>query len=161
MRRLACTAVALTALVAPGAAAAAGRPDVAALQVALRGAGTYGGSIDGVAGPGTRAAVSRFQARNGLPADGAAGPATRAALGRRGRPALGSRTMHSGQSGWDVAALQFSLGHPSVVSVIPGPVAPEEVRQNLAWMRRDIPAALWAELGAEGLIRPDAPTPRR
>ena len=116
MRRLACTAVALTALVAPGAAAAAGRPDVAALQVALRSVGTYGGSIDGVAGPGTRAAVSRFQARNGLPADGAAGPATRAALGRRGRPALGSRAMHSGQSGWDVAALQFSLawhGFPS------------------------------------------------
>jgi D-threo-aldose 1-dehydrogenase len=59
------------------------------------------------------------------------------------------------------AALQFPLGHPSVVSVIPGPVAAEEVRQNLAWMHRDIPAALWAELEAEGLLRPDAPTPRR
>jgi hypothetical protein len=35
------------------------------------------------------------------------------------------------------------------------------VRQNLAWMHRDIPAALWAELEAEGLLRPDAPTPRR
>jgi len=43
--------------------------------------------------------------------------------------------------------------------VIPGPVTPEEVRQNLAWMRRAIPDALWAELKAEGLIRPDAPVP--
>ena len=58
------------------------------------------------------------------------------------------------------AALQFPLGHASVVSVIPGPVATEEVRQNLAWMRRDIPDALWAELKAEGLIRAEAPVPR-
>lgn len=58
------------------------------------------------------------------------------------------------------AALQFPLGHRSVVSVIPGPVSEEEVRQNLASMRRDIPNALWAELKAEGLIRADAPTPR-
>ena len=59
------------------------------------------------------------------------------------------------------AALQFPFGHRSVVSVIPGPVAAEEVRLNLAWMRRDIPDTLWAELTAEGLIRSDAPTPRR
>jgi murein DD-endopeptidase MepM/ murein hydrolase activator NlpD len=103
-------------LLVPGAAAAAGRPDVAALQVALRGAGTYGGTIDGIAGPGTRAGVARFQSRNGLPADGVAGAATRAALGRRGAPAFGSRAMRAGQRGWDVAALQFSLawhGFPS------------------------------------------------
>jgi D-threo-aldose 1-dehydrogenase len=59
------------------------------------------------------------------------------------------------------AALQFPLGHASVVAVIPGPRATEEVRLNLAWMRHDIPDALWAELQAEGLIRPDAPTPRQ
>jgi D-threo-aldose 1-dehydrogenase len=58
------------------------------------------------------------------------------------------------------AALQFPFGHPSVAAVIPGPVAPEEVRSNLAWMRRDVPQALWAELGSEGLVRQDAPTPR-
>ena len=57
------------------------------------------------------------------------------------------------------AALQFPLGHPSVVSVIPGPVSAQEVHGNLGWMR-DIPDALWAELKAEGLIRADAPTPR-
>jgi murein DD-endopeptidase MepM/ murein hydrolase activator NlpD len=116
LRVFAAAAALLLLLMAPGAAAAAGRPDIAALQVALRGAGLYGGTVDGVAGPGTRAAVSRFQARNGLVADGVAGPATRAALGRRGRPSLGSRTMGPGASGWDVAALQFSLawrGFPS------------------------------------------------
>ena len=58
------------------------------------------------------------------------------------------------------AALQFPLGHPSVVSVIPGPIATEEVRTNLAWMRVTIPDALWDELKAEKLLRPDAPTPR-
>src|SRR5262249_449056 len=57
------------------------------------------------------------------------------------------------------AALQFPFGHRSVVAVIPGPVAPEEVRGNLAWMARDIPTALWRDLKDAGLIRPDAPTP--
>jgi D-threo-aldose 1-dehydrogenase len=56
------------------------------------------------------------------------------------------------------AALQFPLGHPAIVSVIPGPVTAEEVRQNLAWFSRDIPSALWAELKQEGLIVADAPT---
>jgi peptidoglycan hydrolase-like protein with peptidoglycan-binding domain len=83
--------------------------DAAALQVALKALHLYGGAIDGVAGPATRRAVRRFQRRRGLRADGVAGPRTRRALGRRGRPALGSRTMRSGNRGWDVAALQFLL----------------------------------------------------
>jgi D-threo-aldose 1-dehydrogenase len=57
------------------------------------------------------------------------------------------------------AALQFPFGHRSVAAVIPGPVGPEEVRANLAWMGHDIPAALWRELKGEGLIRAEAPTP--
>jgi D-threo-aldose 1-dehydrogenase len=57
------------------------------------------------------------------------------------------------------AALQFPFGHPSVVSVIPGPVSTEQVRTNLAWMRCDIPDALWVELKAEGLLRTEAQTP--
>lgn len=56
------------------------------------------------------------------------------------------------------AALQFPLLHPSVVSMIPGGQKPEEVRSNRAIMDVDIPAALWAELKSEGLMRADAPT---
>jgi murein DD-endopeptidase MepM/ murein hydrolase activator NlpD len=97
-------------LVASAASAhAAGNADVAALQVALRATGYYAGSVDGVNGPGTRAAVSRFQGRHGLAADGVAGAATKSALGRRGRPVYGSRTLSRGASGWDVASLQFRL----------------------------------------------------
>ncbi len=100
----------------PASAHAAGSADIAALQVALRGAGLYQQTIDGSAGPGTRAAVQRFQAMKGLPVDGVAGAATRAALGRRGGPSYGTRTLRLGLAGWDVAALQFRLawhGFPS------------------------------------------------
>ncbi len=57
------------------------------------------------------------------------------------------------------AALQFPLGHPAVAAVIPGPNSPDHARQIVAWMRHKIPADLWGELKAEGLLRSDAPTP--
>ena len=57
------------------------------------------------------------------------------------------------------AALQFPLGHPAVAAVIPGAVHPDEVEQNLANLRTDIPADLWAELKTEGLLHPAAPVP--
>jgi hypothetical protein len=103
-------------LAAAPVARAAGSGEVASLQVALGGVGLYGGTIDGVAGPSTRGAVVRFQRTHGLAADGVAGAATRRQLGRRGRPAFGSRTMGRGSRGWDVAGLQFRLawhGFPS------------------------------------------------
>lgn len=81
----------------------------AALQVALRATGDYRGTVDGVAGAATRAALRAFQARNGLAVDGVAGAATRQALGRRGRPAWNSRVLRLGMRGWDVAVLQFKL----------------------------------------------------
>ena len=56
------------------------------------------------------------------------------------------------------AALRFPFGHPSVISVIPGPNAPEQVGQNLDWMKHPVPGALWADLRQEGMIRPEAPT---
>lgn len=57
------------------------------------------------------------------------------------------------------AAIQFPLGHPQVASIVPGAVRPEEVERNLELIRTPIPADLWAELKAEGLLRPEAPVP--
>ncbi len=113
-------------LVSGPALAQASSSNVAALQVALRAKGFYRLAVDGVRGPLTRAAVVRFQRRRGLATDGVAGPITRRALGRRGRPRLGSRIVHSGQRGWDVAALQFLLAKrgypPGSIDGLFGPV---------------------------------------
>jgi murein DD-endopeptidase MepM/ murein hydrolase activator NlpD len=89
--------------------AAASSANVAALQVALKALGLYPVAVDGVKGPFTERAVRSLQQQRRLLVDGVAGPQTRHALGRRGRPALGSRVMQRGQRGWDVAALQFLL----------------------------------------------------
>jgi peptidoglycan hydrolase-like protein with peptidoglycan-binding domain len=114
---VATTAGALAALVAtPAAAAGAGDADVAALQVALRAAGTYTGTVDGWRGPETEEALVTFQERRGLAPDGIAGPRTKRALGALGRPELGARPLALGARGWDVAELQFRLawhGFPS------------------------------------------------
>src|SRR5579872_6494505 len=57
------------------------------------------------------------------------------------------------------AALRFPLSHPAIVSVIPGGQKPSEVRRNGEMLGAKIPAALWRELKAAGLMRADAPTP--
>jgi D-threo-aldose 1-dehydrogenase len=57
------------------------------------------------------------------------------------------------------AALQFPLAHPQTCAVIPGALSRAEVEQNVAHLRRPIPAALWAELKQEGLIESAAPVP--
>lgn len=57
------------------------------------------------------------------------------------------------------AALQFPLGHPIVASVIPGASRPVHVERNVTAFRHPIPADLWEELKADGLLRQDAPTP--
>jgi D-threo-aldose 1-dehydrogenase len=56
------------------------------------------------------------------------------------------------------AALRFPLGHPSVVSVIPGGQKPAEVSRNAEILAAKIPAALWCDLKTEKLLRADAPT---
>jgi murein DD-endopeptidase MepM/ murein hydrolase activator NlpD len=119
MRVLAATSTfCALAVLAPVSAstAAAGDSDVAALQVALRAAGTYTGTVDGQVGPDTDEALLAFQERAGLVPDGIAGPLTRRALGDLGTPELGSRQLSIGARGWDVAELQFRLawhGFPS------------------------------------------------
>jgi D-threo-aldose 1-dehydrogenase len=57
------------------------------------------------------------------------------------------------------AALAFPLFHPAVAGIAVGCRTPEEVRTNAALARTEVPAALWTDLKAAGLLRPDAVTP--
>jgi murein DD-endopeptidase MepM/ murein hydrolase activator NlpD len=140
------TAVAVALAIAPVAhARSAG---TAALQVALRAKAVYGGTIDGIRGPGTREGVRQFQARRGLTVDGIAGPRTRRALGWRGRHTLGSRTIGANARGWDVAALQWLLATHGFAS---GPFDGELGPRGEAALQR---FQAWAGLGADGLAGP-------
>jgi peptidase M23-like protein/putative peptidoglycan binding protein len=108
----------VVALAAPAAAGAASSisAGVAALQVALQTRGLYAGTIDGIRGPATTRAVRKLQRHARIAVDGVPGPQTRRALGRFARHHLGSRPLHIGLRGWDVAALEFELaahGFPS------------------------------------------------
>jgi murein DD-endopeptidase MepM/ murein hydrolase activator NlpD len=116
-RRLAIVLVgASAALALPGGAPAAGSPQVAAIQVALRARHLYAGTVDGQLGPATTRGIVKVQRRAGLTPDGVPGPQTLAALGRLARHELGSRTLGPGMVGGDVVQLQFLLawhGFPS------------------------------------------------
>lgn len=57
------------------------------------------------------------------------------------------------------AALHFALSHPAVVATIPGAARPEEATATLAAFAARPPAALWADLRAQGLIADGAPVP--
>lgn len=57
------------------------------------------------------------------------------------------------------AALQFSTAHPAVAAVIPGSTRPERIKEDLAAMKAEIPAAFWQELLDKELISSDAPLP--
>ena len=83
-----------------------------------------------------------------MDADGIAGPLTRRTLGRRGRPALGSRAVGPGDRGWDVAALQFLLawrGFPS--GAIDGGFGEHTEAALIRYQR-------WAGLSADGRAGP-------
>jgi murein DD-endopeptidase MepM/ murein hydrolase activator NlpD len=141
--------LALVGLLALASDARAGRTaNVAALQVGLQSRGLYGGTIDGILGPGTRRAVRAFQRRAGLVVDGVPGPRTKRALGRYSRHRLGDRMLHNGNRGWDVAALQFKLawhGFPSG-----GFDGDFGARTDFALRRFQ----RWAGLGADGVAGP-------
>jgi Peptidase family M23/Putative peptidoglycan binding domain len=143
--RLIALPLVLVALLAAPSAFAGRDAGLAALQVALQSRGLYAGAIDGVKGPGTRAAIVRFQRHAGLTPDGIPGTATRKALGRYGKHILGSRPLTRGASGWDVAALQFLLawhGFPS--ATIDGGLG-EHTEQALRHFQR------WAGLLPDGV----------
>jgi D-threo-aldose 1-dehydrogenase len=57
------------------------------------------------------------------------------------------------------AALRFPLVHPVVACVIPGEARAGEIALNMDTLAATIPAALWADLKAAGLMRADAPVP--
>lgn len=140
--------VAVGLMLALASPAVARHSSVAALQVALRALHLYRGGIDGIAGPQTRGAVRSLQRRKGLPVDGVVGPRTRRALGRRGRPALGSRTLARGKRGWDVAALQYLL---STRGFSPGSIDGGYGDQTRAAVARFQRAA---GIGADGIAGP-------
>lgn len=58
------------------------------------------------------------------------------------------------------AALRFPLAHPSVVSVIPGGITPDQVRLNVKTLGAKIPKTLWRDLKADGLLDERAPVPK-
>jgi hypothetical protein len=123
-------------------------PNVAALQVALQARGLYAGTIDGVRGPGTTAALRRFQRRARLVVDGILGPQTRRALGRYGRHKFATRLLTNGKTGWDVAALQFALARHGFPS---GTFDAGFGTRTDAALRR---FQRWAHLGADGVAGP-------
>ena len=113
MRFALLTSIVTLSLYLPAATSAAtlGDADVAALQARLRALELYPGTIDGLAGDQTLAALRKLPGATAPEA-----PSTRLALGDYGAHPLGSRPLTSGLAGWDVAALQFLLawhGFPS------------------------------------------------
>src|SRR5881227_239427 len=144
--------------------ASAADPGVAALQVGLHSHGLYAGPIDGITGPATQKAIRKLQARARIAVDGVVGPKTRRALGRFARHRLGTRHLHLGNAGWDVASLQFQLaehGFPSgTFDGIFGPHIDGALRRFQEWagLRMDGVAGP-ATLGA--LTRPPPTIPLR
>jgi peptidoglycan hydrolase-like protein with peptidoglycan-binding domain len=109
-------AVVALAGVLAGDALAIGKAQVPGVQVALYRHGYYKGSVDGISGPMTKAAIRKFQKDKGLPPDGVVGRRTRAAFGKFGGHLFGSRMLRRGMVGFDVSVLQFLLakrGYPT------------------------------------------------
>jgi D-threo-aldose 1-dehydrogenase len=57
------------------------------------------------------------------------------------------------------AALQFPFGHPAVKAIAVGARTPAEITENAKFLADTVPAELWADLKAEGLLGVDVPTP--
>jgi D-threo-aldose 1-dehydrogenase len=64
---------------------------------------------------------------------------------------------------WEIpltaAAVQFPLGHPAIACVLVGCRTAAEMEEDVALFELDLPAGLWEELRAEGLLPADAPVP--
>jgi D-threo-aldose 1-dehydrogenase len=58
------------------------------------------------------------------------------------------------------AALQFVYAHPAVATVVAGVRTIAHLDDTVENLQVEIPDALWVELRAEGLLHPEAPTPK-
>jgi peptidoglycan hydrolase-like protein with peptidoglycan-binding domain len=128
------------ALASSARAGVVGNPDIAALQVGLASRGLYTGTIDGVRGPLTNRATRKLVRKTRLP--------VRTALGAFADTPFGSRSLEFGDSGWDVAALQFLLawhGFPS--GEMNGGFGPHVQTAVIAFQR-------WAGLPPVGIAGP-------
>ena len=135
-------------LALPVSSPAAGSSQVAAIQVALRAKHLYSGTVDGVLGPSTKAAIVALQRRAGLVPDGAVGQRTIAALGPLAAPALGRRPLALGAVGGDVVELQFLLAwHGFPNGTIDGGFGPHVEAALLRFQR-------WANLPTVGVAGP-------
>jgi D-threo-aldose 1-dehydrogenase len=50
------------------------------------------------------------------------------------------------------AALHFARAHPAITSLVAGAMSAAEVEENMAALRRPLPAGLWEELAESGLV---------
>lgn len=57
------------------------------------------------------------------------------------------------------AAIQFSTAHPAVKAVVTGSTRPDRIKEDLAALKADIPAAFWEELVEKKLVSPKAVLP--
>ncbi|MFB7944215.1 aldo/keto reductase [Kitasatospora phosalacinea] len=58
------------------------------------------------------------------------------------------------------AALHYAAAHPAVATVLVGIRSPEQAHDAAELLHHPVPAALWADLKAAGLLPADAPTPQ-
>jgi hypothetical protein len=136
------------ALIASGLAQAMGSARVAALQVGLVQRGLYAGPVDGLEGPATKQAVVALEKRAGLSNDAIAASRIRAVMGGWGKYELGTRALHIGNSGWDVAELQFLLAWHGFPSALFTGRFESHVEAALVRYQR------WAGLQADGMAGP-------
>ncbi len=78
--------------------------EVKQIQTKLKNWGYYSGSVDGVYGSGTLAAVKKFQRKNGLTADGIAGTKTLQAMGIFSSSSSGSSSSNTNSSNLNLIA---------------------------------------------------------